>query len=89
MQKSDNLEELTRKQLYQIYLDEEVGDVYSLKQLAKDNYLGFDTTRLVSRNDRNFKRQETLDFHLQQFKDDIIAAIRATISILFFPVDLF
>ena len=27
MQKSDNLEELTRKQLYQIYLDEEVGDV--------------------------------------------------------------
>ena len=74
MQKSDKLEELTRKQLYQIYLDEEVGDAYSLKKLAKDNYLDFDTTKLVASS--KHKRQETRDFHFQQFKDDIIAAIR-------------
>ena len=67
MQKSDKLEELTRKQLYKIYLEEVDDGASSLKKLAKDNYLDFDTTKLVASS--KHKRQETRDFHLQQFKD--------------------
>ena len=71
---NDNLEQLTRKQLYQIYLDEEVGDVQTLKQLAQDNHLKFNTETLVATS--SAKRQDTRDTHLQWFKDDIIKAIR-------------
>ncbi|MBR3617509.1 MAG: hypothetical protein IKN46_02405, partial [Acholeplasmatales bacterium] len=72
--KMQNLEDLTRKQLYKIYLAE-VDDVNALAELAKMNQLDFDTKKLIASR-RNIT-QKTLDKRLESFKDDIINDIIA------------
>ena len=77
MQNSDNLEELSYRRLYNIYL-EEVGNAEMLQELANKYSLVYNPETNSCTLDSKKVSQIPFGLSMKQFKNDLITAIRQT-----------